>query len=100
MFIKTDKLNMKSHGLTGVENKGDKTIFHHAQNVTPIMEQAHQLREADGNGWSKDRNYRHIGMIPETLFLSNPDWLKDPSLMVKWLKTDEGKQFATVKGGI
>lgn len=100
MFIKTDKINIPSHGLVSMEDKGDKTIFTHAQNVTPDMEFAHEMRQDSGNGWSKDRNYRHIGRIPETLFLSHPDWMKDPDLILKWLRTDEGKLFATVNGGI
>lgn len=100
MFVKTDKIQMKSHGLLGVKNDGDKTIFTHAQNVTPDLEFCHEMRKDTNNGWSRDRNYRHIARIPDTLFLSHPEWMQDPSLITKWLRTDEGKQFATVSKGI
>lgn len=99
-YITTDKINVVSHDLIGVENKGDKKLFHHVQNVTPEMEFCHQMREAPGNGFSKGRQQRQIGHIPEMLFLEHPEWVKDPRTLAKWLTTEEGKPFCTVKGGI
>lgn len=99
-YITSDKINVASHALVGVENKGDKKLFHHVQNITPTLEMCHQMREADGNGWSKERTRRHIGSIPEMIFCQHPEWQKDPNLISEWLKTEEGRPFRTVLGGI
>lgn len=99
-FITSDKINVASHALVGVENKGDKKLFHHIQNITPTLEMCSEMRNADGNGWSKEKTRRHVGSIPEMIFLQHPEWTQDPRLITKWLKTEEGKMFATVGGGI
>ena len=99
-FVTTDKINVASHALMGVENKGDKKLFHHVQNITPTLEMCDEMRHADGNGWSKGKTRRHIGSIPEMIFIQHPEWQSDPSLIAKWLKTEEGKPFTTVMGGI
>jgi hypothetical protein len=78
----------------------EKFKFKHAQNVTPILEFAHQMREHSSNGFTKDKGMRMIGYIPELELAKHPEWLKDPNEIVKWLKTDEGAPYRTVKKGI
>ena len=99
-IIKTDKIQVKSHDLMGIEAKGDNLLFNHVQNITPDLEFCHEMRQANGNGFSDNKLQRHIGRIPDLIFIQHPEWNEDPSLIKKWLKTEEGRPFMTVGGGI
>ncbi len=99
-FIESDKIHVPSHDLMSIETKGDKMLFNHIQNVTPDLEFCQQMRDAPGNGFSDDRQQRHIGRVPELLFFQHPEFVDNPDEIVKWLKSDEGKMFTTVAGGI
>lgn len=97
MIIKTNK---NIEGLAKIEYEKDNFIFTHAQNITPSLEQAHLLREFGNNGWSTDKNYRRIATIPSIEFVRHPEWAQDTEQIIKWLKSEDGKPYRTVKGGI
>ena len=99
-IIKTDKIQVKSHALMGIEANGDNLLYNHVQNITPDLEFCHEMRNAPGNGFSDDRQRRHIGRIPDMIWLEHPEWNDDPELVKKWLKTEEGRPFRTVGRGL
>ena len=99
-FITTDKIQVKSHDLMSIEAKGDNLLFNHVQNVTPDLEFCEQMRNADGNGFSDNRQQRHIGRIPDLILCQHPEWNDDPELAKKWLKSEAGRPFRTVGGGL
>ena len=98
-FITTNKIQIASHDLIGIEHKGDKTYFNHIQNVTDTLQFCHNMREAPGNGFSDKRQLRQIGQIPAIEYIQHPEWHDDPDLILDWLRK-EGGDYTTVKGGI
>lgn len=99
-FITSNKIHVPSHDLMSIETEGNKMLFNHIQNVTPDLEFCEQMRNTDGNGFSDGRQQRHIGRVPDLIFCQHPEWNDDPSLVAKWLNTEEGRPFRTVNGGI
>ena len=86
----------------------DKFEFTHAQDMKPVMEYADILRKnGTNNGYSKDRNYRHIGEIPTLLYheylQKYPELLmgepKDKHRILKKILT-EHPEFKISEGGI
>ena len=105
MLITTDKPlirepNSYGAGLVEIKADNDKFIFLHAQDVTPILVKAHDIRKHSDNGWTEDRNFRQIGAIPEIEFLKHPEWMHEPDLIAKWLNSDEGRGFRTVNNRV
>lgn len=100
MRVKTNKLQFNSHGMYGMEAKGDVLLFNHAQNIEPDLEFCYNMRNTDGNGFSDKRQQRHIGRVPDIIFCMHPEWNDHPEEVAKWLNTEEGKPFRTVNGGI
>ncbi len=88
-----------------VENKGDKTIFTHAQDVMPTIRSCYELRKNANKGMSEDRTMQHIARIPELVFFAHPE-LVEPSGRLnkkefyKFLKTPEGELYRTSEGRI
>lgn len=80
--------------------KGDKLILTHASHIEPILKNCHELRKDLNNGFSDDRNFQHIGRIDPLELVKHPEWLADPSLIVKFLNSDEGKKYRTCGGNI
>ncbi len=94
-----------TEGLVSVENKGDKTIFTHAQDVMPTIRSCYELRKNANKGMSEDRTMQHIARIPELVFFAHPE-LVEPSGRLnkkefyKFLKTPEGELYRTSEGRI
>lgn len=103
------KTKADDFGLRGFEHKDNKTIYHHLQDVDPVLEQVHKEKMGnDSNGFTDQKTMRKIGSIPFIEFLRNPILAEavasgDPEMMGKamelYLKS-EGKQYATVTKGI
>jgi len=69
----------------------------HAQKIRKLNE--------ENNGFSDGKQFRHIGAFPPEVYEAIQEQYTDPGerdLVVRWLltKTPEGKEFATVGGGI
>jgi hypothetical protein len=94
MIIKSNKIQ---EGLQGIEHVGDKTILTHTEDITPILEKSHQMRQDSNNGWTKDRSMRHIANIPRNVILQRPELLADKTgkLMKEFLRK-EGESFLNV----
>lgn len=91
------------NGLHSIDAKGDNLIYTHVEDVMPYQEYAYLQRKGIGNGFSKKRHFRKIASIPPLVWMElvkkcggNP-----PEKEIrKFLKTEEGKMFKTVDGGI
>jgi hypothetical protein len=86
--------------LHSVEEKGDKLIFHHVQDVAPSMKAAYEIREHSDNGWTKDRHMRQIGLCSESAFhqamVENPEIMKDGRELYKFMMSEKGRPYRTV----
>lgn len=108
-FAHDTQTTADDHGLIGIERDGNNSIFHHAQDIDPVLEQVNKEKMGnDSNGFTDGRTMRKIGSIPHIEFLRNPILREavstgDPEAIAKaceaYLKF-EGKQYATVTGGI
>lgn len=87
-------------GHIGTIVNDDKLIFTQAENITPILQRAHDIRTYSDNGWTEDKNFRQIGSVPHIEFLRHPEWMHEPGLIVRWLRSDEGAPFRTVTKGL
>lgn len=74
--------------------------FKHIQNIDYPLEHARSIREFSDNGWTKNRNFRQIGCIPSAEFVKHPEWMHEPELITKWLKSEEGRPYRTVNKGL
>lgn len=105
MIIHTSKQLIKEQsasgsGLIDIKADGEKYIFLHGQEVTPILAKAYDIRKWSDNGWTEDRNFRQVGAVPEIEFVKHPEWTHEPGLIIKWLNTDEGQPYRTVNGRV
>lgn len=75
----------------------DKYIILHGQQIDATMKSNYYKRLDSNNGWSKGRQFRHIGSIPDIIFSQHPEMLKDARLMERYLKSDLGEPFRTVR---
>ena len=87
-------------GFQRAVGKKDQLVFEHIQRIGPILEDAHVSRESGREGWTPDRSMQLIATIPANVFVQHPEFVHDTSLVVKWLKTDEGAPYRTTKGRI
>lgn len=92
-------------GLVGMENKGDKTLFTHVEDVTEVLENNRKLRiHDDTNGFSKDRSRRKIASIPPLVWFEltkeRPELANDQKALEAYLKSEEGRKYLTVRKGI
>ena len=82
--------------------EGDSLITTTTENITPVLQSCYRLRE----GMEKPTKGfgRLIGRIPETVYAAvckaRPELALDTNEMIKFLKSPEGSQFRTTKGGI
>ena len=103
MIFKSKKLLDVDHSGSAIIDmsfEGDKFIILHGQEIDSTLKSNHYEQMSDNNGWSKGRQFRKIGSIPDIVFSQHPEFLKDPRLTVRWLKSDAGKPFRTVRKGI
>ena len=84
-------------GLWKTEYKGDQMIMTHAEHVSPIMQRAKDVFDTSDNGWTQDRTMRQIGCIPSSILLKHPEWMQEPALLKRWLMSDEGSPYRTVR---
>lgn len=93
----------------GTQTRDDRYIFHHAQDIDPVLAEAQRIRMGnDSNGFTDDRTLRHIGHIPASAIMANPALREaqygDPEIFAKmcqlYLRTEEGKRFQTVTKGV
>jgi len=80
-----------------IKHKKDKTIITHYQLTEHIKQNVRKISK-NGDGWSQDREYKHIARIPAILFLKishiiAPNGRIDEKLFAKWLNTDEGREY-------
>lgn len=85
--------------------EGEKFKFLHTQNIDPILKEAQRLRQAENNGFSDDRNYRRVALIPELVWLAHPELLDEHGRinrneLKKFLNSPEGEGYKTVNRGI
>jgi len=94
MVIKS-KQNIE--GLFQHEMKGDNFVFHHAEKIDPMLQDAYKQREEANNGFTDTKSFRKIATVPALEFYNNPDLLKDNSNKT-WRKylMGRGRDFATV----
>lgn len=77
-----------------IENEGDITLFHHAEEVTSILK---ANKEDRLKGEKQKGDFRFIGRIPITLLLQHPEWLQDPKALLKFLQSSEGEECRRVQ---
>lgn len=86
---------------TFFEEKGDHEIITHMARVDPVMAAAYEAREWSDNGWTQDRTMRQIAFIPpivaQRLMKEKPEVMKCGKTMKRWLSSDEGREWLTVK---
>lgn len=101
MILRTNRLQ---EGVDVKEENGN-LVLTRAVNVEPVLEANYHARKDLQNGWSKDRSYRRIGSIDfdvwNELIKRHPeivcgDSLERDRLILKWLNSDEGRQWKTV----
>ena len=89
--------------LAGTTYDGDEFTMHHVQPTLSIKEEAHDMRVHGNNGWTKDKNFRHIAHIPAldaAMLEKKMPGIFDPqdkSIMNGWLKTTKGEDYLLVK---
>jgi hypothetical protein len=95
MIIQSNKVQ---EGLQNIIDRGDKRIFQHLENVTPMMKTAQEMREHSNNGWTEKKSMRHIASLPNMIVLKYPELLQDQTgaLLRKFLQTEEGMRYACV----
>jgi hypothetical protein len=93
------------HGLVGVNYKGDKVSFLHAQDVGPIAEMCKEARKDPAKGFTKGRTMQRIASIPELVFFAHPELVGEHGALNlkelrKFLKTPEGSMYVATSGNI
>ena len=75
----------------------DKTIYHTAQNVRPVIEHARALRELEPG-----KTFRHAAEIPKVIWNKalREGWPNDPKAWKKWLNDPDNKAFRVWQGRI
>lgn len=86
-----------------VDYKNDKFQVRRFENIDPILKFNYEMRKDENqqNGFSRDRDLRWIGRIPQAVFIEHyrkyPE-ARDPSgnYWAEFLKKDENEVFRTV----
>ena len=75
----------------------DKTIYHTAQNVRPVIEHARALRELEPG-----KTFRHAAEIPKVIWNKalREGWHNDPKAWKRWLNDPDNKAFRVWQGRI
>jgi hypothetical protein len=93
----------ENNATTVVDYKDDKFQVRRFENIDPILKFNYEMRkdETQQNGFSKNRDLRWIGRIPQAVFIEHyrkyPE-ARDPSgnYWAEFLKKDENEVFRTV----
>lgn len=94
MLFKSDKLKEDS-GILSMRTEKDLLKIDHFQNVGPAINLAQELQKDPDKGFSKNRGFRLIGIIPEIEILLHPE-IKHGKGAKIFLKTDAGAAYRTV----
>jgi hypothetical protein len=71
--------------------------FVQGQDLIPWKEEIELQKANQTDGFSEERTMRKIASIPEIEFLKHPEWMHDGDLILKWLKSDEGRNCVVNK---
>jgi hypothetical protein len=90
---------IKDHAHIKTNYVGDVVEFIQGQDLSIWRDEMKELSQlhADTQGYSEDRTMRMIARIPDIEFLKHPEWMHDGNLILKWLKSDEGRNCVTNK---
>ena len=80
--------------------EGEKFKIQHGELIQPIQEDAQIIKEHTDNGWTDERNFRQIASIPSLVFMQHPEFLHDDIALRRWLRSEEGSRYTTVRKGI
>jgi len=87
-----------------VSEDKENLIFHHAQEISPILQKNYEERMDDNNGFVDSREFRKIASIPildwARLEKKYPGFLQDPKLLKKVLMKEADGNYRTVRKGI
>ena len=97
MTIKRTTLDLTKTLKSEFITQDDKTIYHTAQNVRPVIEHARALREL-----KPGKNFRHAAEIPQVIWNKalREGWHNDPKAWKKWLNDPDNKPFRVWPGRI
>lgn len=89
---------IKDYDIVDAEFIGDLLKVTTAQELAPTLQEVAELRQhGNHNGFSKNRQMRHIARIPDIELIRHPEWQHDSRLMLKWLESPEGSRYVTNK---
>lgn len=88
--------------LFGVEAAPQNQIlFHHTENVTPLLQYAKHMRDNSDRGFTQGRTLQEVGVVP---FWAQMKYAKrfagedGNEEMLKWLKSEEGREYRITNG--
>lgn len=94
MLFKSNELKEDS-GILRMKTEKDLLKIDHFQNVGPVINLAQECQKDPDKGFSKDKGFRLIGIIPEIEVLRHPE-IKHGNGVKIFLKTDAGAAYRTV----
>lgn len=97
MIIRSSQIR---EGLQTIDYRKEQVVFTHAQRIDPVLAECQESRESGSEGWSANRTMQRIASIPAAVFVQHPEFVHEPSLITKWLQTDEGRPYRTTRGGL
>lgn len=81
-----------------IKNEDGKVIFTHTEDVRPIMESVHFLKENTDNGFTHDRSGQLIGRIPAVVWAQHAEeFNNDAGAIERWLNSEAGQPFKVAK---
>ena len=97
MTIKRTTLDLTKTLKSEFITQDDKTIYHTAQNVRPVIEHARALRELEPG-----KTFRHAAEIPKVIWNKalREGWHNDPKAWKRWLNDPDNKAFRIWQGRI
>jgi|TARA_R110001599_G_scaffold206091_1_gene403389 hypothetical protein len=97
MTIKRTTLDLTKTLKSEFITQDDKTIYHTAQNVRPVIEHARALRELEPG-----KTFRHAAEIPKVIWNKalREGWHNDPKAWKRWLNDPDNKAFRVWQGRI
>lgn len=90
----------EDNALIEMHKVGDGVVFRRVMDVSGALERAKSMREYSNNGWTKGKQFRHVGCIPASVFVQHPEFTNDPDLLIKFLKSEQGAPYRTVTKGL
>tara|TARA_R100000963_G_scaffold33830_1_gene26475 strand:+ start:454 stop:747 length:294 start_codon:yes stop_codon:yes gene_type:complete len=97
MTIKRTTLDLTKTLKSEFITQDDKTIYHTAQNVRPVIEHARALRELEPG-----KTFRHAAEIPKVIWNKalREGWHNDKKAWKRWLNDPDNKAFRVWQGRI